>query len=363
VRAGTLTWAVLGRLGVTPPAEPSGGYRVARIGKATALAPEWDALASSYFQTRAFLDHLEHHAPCDQRYYEQRDGDETLVAGAVLCTIVIDLLTYSRVRSPVRVAMICIPCDQSAPGLLGARGPVSALAQRLLLEEQRFLAGLNLDAPLGLAQYIEARSLPTVVLDRRFASYPDYLAALRAPYRRRLKRIAARFDDVVEEHGDCAGFDDEMYQLYLQAYQRSNEKLRRLPFPFFTHLPAPFVLSTYRRGGRLLGWHICLADRDCFTFFLEGHVTEDDIYFNLLLRVLRQGIDSGCARIDLGQTAEVPKTRLGGRLVEKVMVGTHPHIAVRTMVQLARPLIAYRRRVPSVRVFREPGEQTLSRDP
>lgn len=352
MRAGELSKRLLGRLGVTISDAHGHGFKVARVTRAEALAPEWDALCESLFQRRAFLGYLEQRNPRQQRYYELRDAEDTLVAGAVVCTIEIDLLTYSRVRSPVRLAMLCVPCDQSAPGLVGEPAAQRALASRLLLEEPRFLVGLNLDTSLDLAPCVEGRNLPGVVLRQRFDSFEDYVRALRAPYRRRLKRISAGFTDVDATQSGCDLYGREHHALYLDVYRRSDAKLAELPFGFFCHLPEPFVLTTYRRAGRLLGWHITVEDRGRFTFLLEGHVGEPGVYFNLLLGVLRLGIEAGAELIDFGQTAEVPKMRLGGELQEKVMFASHPHLALRTLIQLGRPLLTYRRRVPEVNVFR-----------
>ena len=85
----------------------------------------------------------------------------------------------------------------------------------------------------------------------------------------------------------------------------------------------------------------------------EGHdPSVEHGYFNLLLGVLREAIDQGARQLDLGQTAEVPKTRLGGRLVEKSMFATHPSRIVQLLVQRGRGLLEYRRQVPQTHVFK-----------
>lgn len=329
------------------------GYMVARLAHAEHLSAGWDTLANCYFQRRPFLTFLERHNPCGQRYYELREPGGELQACAIVYTLPIDLLTFAGVHSPVRAHFVGVPVSQSAPGLFGTAAGCAALLERLGLEEPRFLVGLNLDAPLQLPGLAEGRTLPTALLDRAFASFDDYLQLLRSDYRRRLLRIGQSFDGVAVERSGCDRFDAAMHRLYLDVYERSDAKLEQLGLGFFQHLPAPFILTAYRRGGRLLGWHITLVDGEQGFFFLEGHdAGERHVYFNLLVGVLQEAIAQGARSLDLGQTAEVPKTRLGATLVEKHLFATHPRAWARLALGAAKPLLEYRRQVPAPRVFR-----------
>jgi hypothetical protein len=56
--------------------------------------------------------------------------------------------------------------------------------------------------------------------------------------------------------------------------------------------------------------------------------------------------------LDLGQTAEVPKTRLGGSIVEKGMFGWHSNPVARHLLGIGRGLLEYRTTVPEAHVFR-----------
>ncbi|MBN2361963.1 MAG: GNAT family N-acetyltransferase [Deltaproteobacteria bacterium] len=353
MRAGDLTRRLQQVVGLSPIAAPVAGYRLARVNRAAALTSAWDRIAGYYFQRRVFLELLERSCDFNQRYYELRDAGGTLVGGAVLCTLRVDVLTYLGIRSPLDIDFVAIPCSQPAPGLLGAPEMQRCTLERVVLEEPGFLVGLNLDHPLDLPPVVETSTLPAVVLDRSFASFDDYLWALRSPYRRRLKQIMASFAGVVIERGPCSRFDDEMYRLYRSVLARSSAKLETLTQSFFQQLPPEFALTSYRRDGRLIAWHISLLDGDRFYFFLEGHEpeTEPNLYFNILAGVLREAFERHASAIELGQTAEVPKMRLGGRLAPKGMFGTHPSRGVRAALRLGRPLLGYSRRVPTTHVF------------
>ncbi|MFH1808813.1 MAG: GNAT family N-acetyltransferase [Pseudomonadota bacterium] len=326
---------------------------VARIARASLLVPEWDALCTSPFQRRDFLTHLEDTNACRQRYYELRDDSGALRAGAIVYTLPLDLLTYSHMPSRMTLNFLGVPCSQSAPGVVGAPESTRRLIERLPLEEPRFVVGLNLDHRLGLKGFVEGRNLPTVIIDRGFDSFDDYLGALRSDYRRRLSKIVKAFADVEVQRSSCSDFDDTMYTQYLDVYGRSDAKLEKLDKIFFDRLDARFVLTAYRRAGALLGWHITLVDGETCYFLLEGHDPEvEHGYFNLLVGVLREAIARGARRIDLGQTAEIPKMRLGGTLVEKHMFATHPSRVVQMMIARGSRFLEYRRQVPAVHVFK-----------
>jgi hypothetical protein len=319
------------------------------------LPQAWDAIAACYFQKREFLRHAEFHNPCRQRYHWlERDGRP--FACAVVYSLPLDLLTFAGLRSPLQMQLVGLPCSVSAPGVFGETGGVRELVEQLLAVERGLVVGLNLEVPLALGKALDGRTLPTVVLQRRFDSFEGYLSALRADYRRRLRRVRGAWAQVEVQRGECAAFDDEAYALYIQVISRSRARLETLQPSFFSSLPESFKLTRYRRGGRLLGWHICLADEDRFYFFMGGvdGAGEERLtaYLNLLLGVLQDGIAAGARTIDFGQTAEVPKSRLGGELVERHLFAHHRSALVRALLKLGRGALEYTTQVPQAHVFR-----------
>ena len=264
-----------------------------------------------------------------------------------------NLLTYKKIPSKITVRFVGVPCSQPAPGIVGQQYWREQLARRLVLEEPYFLVGLNLEQDLRLDGFVHGRTLPTVVVETPFSGFDDYLAGLRSDYRRRIRLIRRSWNGVEERRSDCSVFGPAEYALYEGVYERSQAKLEKLGPEFFRNLDNRFVLTRYYRQQRLIGWHITLIDGDVFYFFLEGHdPSVNDVYFNMLLGVMQQGLESGAARIDLGQTAEIPKMRLGGRLVERRMFATHQSRFVQLIVERTKRLLEYNRRVPETHVFR-----------
>lgn len=326
-----------------------------RAARARDLPDEWDRLADSLFQRRDFLEHAERHNPCAQRYWILEEQGVAR-AGAICYTLPLDLLTFLGMRSPLRMQVLGIPCSVSPGGLLGIAEETRRLLRHVLPREKGLLLGLNLPQAAPLPGLLQGRTLPTLVLRSGFPDREAYLAALRAPYRRWLLAQLKRFQGVSVATGSCADFDDEAHALYLQVFRRSRAKLECLGREFFRELPPAFRFTTSREAGRLVGWQITVRDGDCLRFFLGGvdyaRAQRLSTYFNLLIQVVEAGLSQQAPRIDLGQTAEVPKQRLGARPEELGLFAWHPSAWARLGLRSMRGLLEYRRRTPELHVFK-----------
>jgi len=333
---------------------------VRAVARAWDLDEGWDALADTPFQRRSFLAHLEAVNPCGQRYWEwHRDG--RIRAGAVAYDLRLDLLTFLGIRSPVRLSILGLPVSVSSPGVIGDPGEARDLVAALLPRERGLVVGLNLRQPLDAPGLAWGRTLPSVEMEVPWRSLDACRRALRADYRRRLRRIEARWEGVATRRLSCGAYTDEMHRLYHEVWRRSEGRLERLEPAFFQGLPRQCHLSVHEASGTLLAWHVAWTEgsRRWFLFggmdyrFLEARAT----YFNLLVCLLREAIEDGVDWLDLGQTAEVPKVRLGGRCRERWMFGWHRRAALRWLLRKGAPWLQYRRPLPVAHPFaagREP---------
>ncbi|HAQ37709.1 MAG TPA: hypothetical protein DCQ58_04295, partial [Saprospirales bacterium] len=319
--------------------------------KSAAQLPEaWDQLANSYFQQRSFLFHAEKFNPCKQRYYACFEMGQ-LAAGAVVYTLGLSLLTFLKVKSQVKMHIVGIPCSVSSPGIFGKPEAVAWLKKYISANEKGMVLFLNLPEKTKDFKGASGKTLPTIVFQNRFGSWENYLSQLRYPYRRRLNQILKNGNGLTLERTDCSVFDEEMYRQYLQVFQKSNEKLELLSWDFFRHLPGEFILTACRQDGQLIGWNISVKWEKTFYFFLGGIDYQSNkkfgTYFFLLIKLLKDGIESGAEEIDLGQTAEIPKMRLGGVPVERYMEATHHWMVVGKILKWAGPLLEYKANVES----------------
>ena len=326
------------------------------IPRAAELPENWDSLALDYFQTIEFLNHTEKYNPCRQRYYVL-SLKGIFKAGIVVYTLKLDLLTYLSISSPIRMNIAGIPCSVSSSGFVGDREFFQQLIRYIQTIEKGLLLVLNVEPELRIQNMISGKTLPTILFTRRSETWDDYLGSLRASYRRRIRLFSDSFTGICKKQLACSSFDSDMYLQYLQVLKRSKGKLETLPIGFFMNLPSNFCLHAFYHKQRLIGWYITTTFSEKFYFFLGGidynMNRQFDTYFNILLSVLQDGIEKKVTVIDLGQTAEIPKIRLGGDPVEKTMLAYHSNRLILLLLKVGKRLLEYSTAVKEAHVFKE----------
>jgi hypothetical protein len=265
------------------------------------LPEEWDRLAANYYQKKAFLRHCQEYNPCRQRYYLLSEAGN-LVAGAVVYSLRLDLLTFLGIKSPLTMQLVGLPCSVSSGSLVGAPIFHEPLLRQMLDYEQGLIACLNLDTlPKALPMAV-GRTWPDIVFARRFDSWDHYVASLRSQYRHRLMKVqedAARFSVQTES---CTSFTEEMHAQYLEVLSRSQGKLEKLGSVSSKIFPMASVSQpTGQRCGR--GWAHTQRQRT-FLFFPWRTGLQLQPKKSLPREIddrAKAGIASGAALIDLGQ--------------------------------------------------------------
>jgi len=327
------------------------------IACAKELPDEWDRMARDYFQVRDFLAYTEKFNPCNQRYYVlMHEG--SFQCGVVVYSLKLDLFTFLSIRSPFLMNIAGIPCSVSSGGIIGDPGFSPDLLEHIITQEKGLFLVLNLESNPEFSGMIRGRTLPSIVLKNQFQSWEAYMNSLRSNYRRRFLRFSEKFSGIRKSSGSCSRFDDQMYRQYIQVLKRSKGKLETLSPEFFINLPSEFRLTAYYHKDVLAGWYISIIYGEKFYFFLGG-INYDlnekfSTYFNLLLGVLREGVESQARYIDLGQTAEIPKMRLGGELHEKTMMACHSNRLMNGFLRAGRGLLEYSFFPEETHVIKEP---------
>ena len=214
--------------------------------------------------------------------------------------------------------------------------------------------------------YIRARSLPACPLRLEWRTFEEYLAALRAPYRRQiLADLHARGGRGAELRlvEDFSQETEPIFALYEQVIDRAEFRLERLNQTFLNKLN--HNLGSQSRAllleaeGRLLAVAVLLYTPRTLTFLLAGIDYEANrehrAYLNLVAAVVAEGIRVGAEILELGQTSYALKTRLGGRPDPRWIYlrarSSIAHHALRSTVPVLFPAT----RTPARRVFRKPG--------
>jgi predicted N-acyltransferase len=218
--------------------------------------------------------------------------------------------------------------------------------------------------------YTLGESLPINMFERKFADFEQYLAALKAHYRQDIRRSKKKLEKagltITRIHGGPEleqMYTDEVHQLYLAVVERAESKLEVLPREFFLAMSREFgnsISFTYAsREGRIAGFNWALRSGQAYRFMFCGidyQLNEmADLYFNLMYAELDNGLRSNAAAIEVGQTADLFKSRLGCfpvPLAFYVKSTILPGLLRRT----ARFLFPARPPVPAYDIYKSAGE-------
>lgn len=185
------------------------------------------------------------------------------------------------------------------------------------------------------------RYLPTVEVDVAWKSFDEYLQSFRSSYRRRIKRAMEKGGELEFYAGTGRDFDDLAYEMYRQLatghrYRQCGDEI--LSRAFFAKVPLEHNYIYIKKGRGIIGWAL-LVKMDSDLSFLLGafdRKTNDthEVYKNLILAIIRQAIESGCRRVHLGQTAELAKMRMGGRLEERYLLIRHSNPVLNEIIRV-----------------------------
>jgi len=332
-------------------------YTVSYCTVAEKLPQSWDEIVDCHFQTRQFFSYSELHNPCSQRYFMLYEGD-VLRACACVYTLKINLLTFLKMKSPIKMQVIGVPATISPAGIFGKPVFVSILLNKILQKEKGLVLAMNLLPQIDCGPAVAMRTMPTIQFNNTFYSYRGYTDALRSDYRRRLMKGLSKFYKVETIIGNCDRFDDEYYELYLQVMKRTQTPLEVLSLDYFKNLPEGFLLTSYHYDKDILAWSITKVDGSVLYFFFGGNNYRLNnkfcSYYNNLQGIVKEAIEKGCKLVELGQTAEIPKIRLGGIPVELNLCVYHKNFFVLRLLIFARRVLEYRKRFPVARVFKSP---------
>jgi hypothetical protein len=174
--------------------------------------------------------------------------------------------------------------------------------------------------------YTLGESLPMNLFDRKFDDFEHYLTALKAHYRQDIRRSKKKLEKAGISIARIPGgpeleqiYSDEVHKLYLAVVERAESKLEVLPREFFLAMAREFrdcISFTYAsKDERMLGFNWALRSGRAYRFMFCGidyKLNEEaEIYFNLMYAELDNGLKANAAEIEVGQTADLFKSRLG----------------------------------------------------
>lgn len=324
---------------------------------AVELPLAWDVLAGdNYALRRAFLQALEAGNPCGQSYHLFHGPDGRLDSIVVTCIAPrLNITMYTSLSWRVRATLLHLPLSVTRPGFVlgdATRSEVESWVRSL----PGYVLIMNWTAPGTFAGATRGAMSWRVGLRLRWGTFEEYLGAMRSGHRHRC-RLAQRRGSGLNFRflEDNQAFDERLHALYLRVNRRSRIRVETLGIGFFR---APVSrIAVCERGGEALGF-IQLVENGrelvfAFIGYDESRNREHDLYLNLLLFMIRHAIEGGFATLEMGQTAEDAKLKLGGEYAPLAVLIRHANPLLHWAVGRLLPHIDYRPPPDKFRVFRE----------
>ncbi|TXG38671.1 hypothetical protein [Seonamhaeicola maritimus] len=318
--------------------------KITTLKSADKLDLDWDVLCDSTYQRVRFLKHIELYNYCNQKYY-QAHKNEKLVAGAVVYSLKVNVLTFAKYELKLPMTIIGIPVSVDAQGIIGAEEYCETILDYIMRQEHGIILCLNYDVPIEIKKIIEMQTLPSMIFNLKIPSWEAYLDTMRHNHRRRILKAQDKFSNVILKENLCAMFTTEHYNLYLDVLKVSKTKLEVLNFDFFINLPSEFKLHSFYSENKLLAWHISTSFNNIY-YFLFGGINYElrdafDSYYNNLIQIIKEAIAVSSTTINFGQTAEVSKNRLGATPHNKKMFIYHKNRLVSSIFKWSKNLLTY----------------------
>lgn len=173
--------------------------------------------------------------------------------------------------------------------------------------------------------YIRGEIEPLYLMPKWFANFEQYNESLRSMYRKQMQADIKKFAQaglqtacLLDSQEISQRFDDQLYQLYLNVWQRAKERLECFPKEFFQKLPLSFpgqvVLLIISDKTKPVAFAMGIYEQEVFYCLYIGldysYNNSANLYFNLFYLELKMAFPLQ-KQICLGQTSGMFKTRLG----------------------------------------------------
>lgn len=227
----------------------------------------------------------------------------------------------------------------------------------LNLREEQKVAAIKSEEIFGIGHTLSSCIFTNQnpLTDVKFESINEYKSCLRSSYKRRIQKAEKRGEDLCIQKIDNINFNEELYELYLQVLQQNMKyKLETLPISFFKHSLCDIYV--WKKEGNYLSF-VMISENENTTHFVFGGLNYQlrdtyDLYYNMLLFILKKGLGNQSEQINFGQTAEETKCRLGCISIKRYMLcfSTSPFLTL--LIKKIHPILAYKPLNLNFRVFK-----------
>ena len=163
-------------------------------------------------------------------------------------------------------------------------------------------------------------------LEPSFGNFAEYCAALRANYRMQITRSTKKLRNsgieavvLTDPQDILKAYTPDVHAMYCEMVGKSDLKVEVLTIDYYRELTMRLAgqieLVALMRDSKIIGFGWCLRDGATYHMMYAGIDyglnQEFDLYFNLMYAGFDRALRAGVAKINVGQTATVFKSRMG----------------------------------------------------
>jgi hypothetical protein len=315
---------------------------------------KWDNIFSeSSYLSKRYLKVLENCNPCSQKYVIINDR-----SAFVVYKLILNIFAYSKLKFNLKVNIIGVPCSVAKSGYKTHSDDIKEMIDYIKKEKGSYII-LNSDDSFLSEELIRGETLPTCKMKISWDSFEAYKKDLRSHYRYRLNSAIKKGKEIKVKKLECnSHFNEELYSLYENVYEKSDYKLEKLTINFFRDIPSE-IYGFYVKEKSVA--FVQLGNINNELNFIFGGLDYSlnhryDLYMNMLIFILRYGIENKYSAIDFGQTAEDTKMKLGAAYQRKFMHIYHPSSIVRYLIRFFEGSLSYKPLQVKFQVFKEKNE-------
>ena len=175
-------------------------------------------------------------------------------------------------------------------------------------------------------EYLGVESLPMNLFPAEYINFEHYYQSLRSNYRKHIKKSDQKFKQagltikyIQGKESVLSHYQEKEHRLYESVVEKSKTRLEILPKQFFQKIadqfPEEVSMIISAKDGKIVGYIFCLQVNTTFYALFCGFEqllnNHTDLYFNLACHVIKNALNSTVSNIELGQTADYFKARLG----------------------------------------------------
>lgn len=258
-----------------------------------------------------------------------------------------NILAFLKLKFNIPINIVAPPASIDCVGIYGS----ISKCVNFYKNKSKVTIFMNLDTKIEPC----LKTLPTAIFYNKFDDFDDYLSKIRSSYRYRIKKALKKSENLTIKSINPQNFDNELYKLYLNVLKKSKYPLETLPIGFFRD--KNFKIDVFYEKNKPIAF-VSYIFMDNFMYFLFGGIDyskrdEFDLYYNMLIYLIKIGIKNKVFSINLGQTAEKSKIRLGAVLEQRYITLATSNVIVNYFFEKLSKYLEYNEKIEDVNVFLE----------